>query len=298
MPRIKTRAMAGFSGTSHNEKRFAPPLASFTLNQPAGSFGNIFNNATAAFDAITSVWSSSLGKPSSAAIMKAGLAGSEQQLDLKSTVVGLVQLGGLLSVAATYLSPTGPGGCDHNPLERCCNCATSVPFMMVGVHAIKNRRTTEGKVWGASMVGVGMASTMFHASSGAWREWGRRMDYWSIAASSSLLLRAVYPKTPTSVTIASMAMIPFKPFLVSSFNSAAMELKFLHRARKNPKRLGKAQMLHASTCLLGLSAFALEDYCPQLPLLHSAWHCLSAAGVSVVNNLLDDVEKCELGLIQ
>lgn len=76
------------------------------------------------------------------------------------------------------------------------------------------------------------------------------------------------------------------------------ELKFLHRARKNPKRLGKAQMLHASTCLLGLSAFALEDYCPQLPLLHSAWHCLSAAGVSVVNNLLDDVEKCELGLIQ
>lgn len=98
--------MAGFSGTSHNEKRFAPPLASFTLNQPAGSFGNIFNNATAAFDAITSVWSSSLGKPSSAAIMKAGLAGSEQQLDLKSTVVGLVQLGGLLSVAATYLSPT------------------------------------------------------------------------------------------------------------------------------------------------------------------------------------------------
>lgn len=78
------------------------------------------------------------------------------------------------------------------------------------------------QVWGASMVGVGMASTMFHASSGAWREWGRRMDYWSIAASSSLLLRAVYPKTPTSVTIASMAMIPFKPFLVSSFNSAAM----------------------------------------------------------------------------
>jgi hypothetical protein len=76
------------------------------------------------------------------------------------------------------------------------------------------------------------------------------------------------------------------------------EWKFLRRARKDPKRLGKAQMLHASTCLLGLSAFALEEFCPHIPLIHSAWHCLSATAVATVNHLLDDVEKADLGLIE
>jgi hypothetical protein len=59
---------------------------------------------------------------------------------------------------------------------------------------------------------------------------------------------------------------------------------------KNPE-LRPAQRLHAATCMLGLGAFALEEFCPQLPLVHAAWHCLSATAVATVNNLLDDVEQ-------
>jgi len=116
----------------------------------------------------------------------------------------------------------GPGVCDHNPYERCANCVTSAPFVMVGVHAFRKRTTLDGKVgearqcvcecaftcaltcmhvhvgmharartqhrlehvsmlmqvWGASLMGVGMASCGFHASTGRWRTLGRRLDYW------------------------------------------------------------------------------------------------------------------------
>ncbi len=81
-------------------------------------------------------------------------------------------------VPCPFRVPAGPGGCDHNAFERCANCATSAPYVLVGVHAIKNRKTQAGKAWGASMCAVGMASTAFHASSGSLRPACRRMDYW------------------------------------------------------------------------------------------------------------------------
>ncbi len=31
----------------------------------------------------------------------------------------------------------GPGGCDHNAVERCANCATSVPYAISGVNTIR-----------------------------------------------------------------------------------------------------------------------------------------------------------------
>lgn len=44
------------------------------------------------------------------------------------------------------LCAQGPGSCDHNAYERCANCVTSAPFVMVGVHALKKRNTLDGKV--------------------------------------------------------------------------------------------------------------------------------------------------------
>ncbi|KAF5835413.1 hypothetical protein DUNSADRAFT_7447 [Dunaliella salina] len=170
-------------------------------------------------------------------------------------VINLAALGGS---AQSLLSPQGPGGCDHNQYERCANCVTSAPFVMVGVHAFRKRSTLDGKIWGASMMGVGMCSCGFHASTGKWRTLGRRLDYWSIAMSSNLMLQAVHghlftpyacafehcrsiamssnlmlraiiPNVPVGMTVASMALTPFKPFLVSFLNSTAMEYKFLER---------------------------------------------------------------------
>ncbi len=131
---------------------------------------------------------------------------------------------------------------------------------------------------------------IFHGSWGRFREWGRRLDFWTIAAASNLMTRALFPNVPASVTAAGMLAVPFKPFLVSTVNSIAMELKFLERAAKNP-RLRNAQRLHAVCCGLGLCAFALEDWKPELPLVHSAWHCLSSVSVATINVLMAEVEQ-------
>jgi hypothetical protein len=102
--------------------------------------------------------------------------------------------------------------------------------------------------------------------------------------------KSLHTQVPPALTAAGVLLTPFKPFAVSFLNSAAMELRFLRRASANPA-LRPAQRLHAVTCLAGLGAFALEDACPRLPFVHAAWHCLSAAAVSTVNCLLDDVER-------
>lgn len=72
----------------------------------------------------------------------------------------------------------GPGTCDRNMCERCCNVATSTPYIACGCHALKHRKTASGKAWGASVVAAGAASMVFHSSYGSFREWGRRLDFW------------------------------------------------------------------------------------------------------------------------
>ncbi|GIL43215.1 hypothetical protein Vafri_1019 [Volvox africanus] len=230
---------------------------------------------------------------------KAGLRASTlRAVDLKASLLGVVSVGGLIATATqAALSPRGPGTCDRNMCERCCNITTSIPYVMCGCHAIRHRCTASGKTWGASLIGVGIASAVFHGSYGSFREWGRRMDFWTISAASNLMTRSLFPGVPASVTAAGMLATPFKPFLVSFVNSTAMELKFLAAARRNPKLRGP-QRLHAVCCLMGLGAFALEDWRPDLPLVHSVWHLLSSTAVATINHLLADVEeeqRCKQG---
>lgn len=196
-----------------------------------------------------------------------------------------------LVTASNNLSPNGSGPCDRNPLERCANCITSAPYALIGLHAIKNRRSSFGKAWGWSLLGVGAASTAFHASSGPIRPWCRRLDFWTISGASNLMLRAIYPnQVPPALTTLGLLATPFRPFLVSFVNTSLMEAKYIHRARKNPK-LRKAWGIHAAATLLGLSCFVLEDVRPDIPLMHSSWHCLSAVAVATINNLAADVEE-------
>eukprot|EP00798_Chlamydomonas_sp_ICE-L_P002796 gene2796-12671_t len=216
----------------------------------------------------------------------------------KDKVTTLAVIGGAaLSANANLLQPSGPGGCDHSPLDRCCNCVTSVPIVLVGAHAVRQRKTKVGKWWGASLIGVGAASCAFHASSGSLRPYTRKLDFWSISASSSLMVKAVHPKTPNALTTLGLLLTPFKPFWVSFANSILMEAKFIQRAKADPS-LRPYQKLHAVTSLVGLGCYVLEDHFPNLPLVHSAWHCLSAASLCTVNNLVDNVEGNELSIGQ
>ncbi|KAG2495731.1 hypothetical protein HYH03_006329 [Edaphochlamys debaryana] len=210
--------------------------------------------------------------------------------DVKEAVLGAVSVAGAIAaVANASLSPRGPGTCDRNGCERCCNIITSAPYAVCGCHAMRHRQTSAGKAWGASMVGVACASALFHGSSGSFREWGRRLDFWTISAASSVMNRAVFPGLPPALTAATLLATPFKPFLVSTVNTVAMELKFLERAYRNPELKGP-QRLHAASCILGLGAFVLEEFKPDLPLVHSFWHCMSSVSVATINHLLADVE--------
>lgn len=140
-------------------------------------------------------------------------------------------------------------------------------------------------------MGVCAGSITFHVSSGKWRDLGRKLDYWTIALSSGMLTRALYPKLPPAATAASITLTPFRPFLVSASNAMAMESKFLQRSFQNPDLRG-AQKLHSAACLAGMALFAVEDASvPHVPLVHASWHCLSALGTAMVNYVLHDAEQ-------
>ena len=42
----------------------------------------------------------------------------------------------------------------------------------------RKAQSKETKLYGASVMGVGMGAVAFHASSGKFRHWGRKLDYW------------------------------------------------------------------------------------------------------------------------
>jgi hypothetical protein len=82
---------------------------------------------------------------------------------------------------------------------------------------------------------------------------------------------------------------------VSTINTSTVELKYLARAAREPK-LRVPVVTHAWLCIVGLVCFKMEDLRPEVPLMHAAWHCLSAAATATFNPLVNDVEENELGL--
>lgn len=52
----------------------------------------------------------------------------QAQASVLTSIVGQV---------VTRFKPNGPGSCDHNWLERALNILTSVPYGLVGIHALR-----------------------------------------------------------------------------------------------------------------------------------------------------------------
>lgn len=201
----------------------------------------------------------------------------------------LVQYGGILSAVAGVMSPQGPGCCDLHGPDRAANLVTTIPYALIGLHGMRERKTPEGRAWGASLVGVAAGSCAFHGSWGRCRPLGRKLDYWLIAASSAMLTRALYPNQPAAVTAASLAATPFRPFLVSTVHTLAMEVAFLRRALRDPA-LRPAQRMHSAAAAAGMALFFAEDARPHTPFIHAGWHCLSAVATGAIHSLLADAE--------
>lgn len=185
--------------------------------------------------------------------------------------------------------PQGHGVCDHNDFERRANILTSLPYLAIGMHMLRKRQTAEGRWYGASLLGVGAGSMTYHCSRGRWRAAGRKVDYWAISAASAALVRASRPGTPRAATALSLALTPFQPFAVVCVNGAVAEMDFLQRARRRPG-LQRAHALHIATSAAGGAAFVGEEVRPKMPLIHTAWHLLSAASVAATGAFFADLE--------
>ncbi len=67
-------------------------------------------------------------------------------------------------------------------------------------------------------------------------------------------------------------------------------MDFLRRAQQQP-HLRRAHRLHIAASALGGVAFVGEEFAPKLPLIHTAWHLLSAAGLIANGAFLEDIER-------
>lgn len=198
---------------------------------------------------------------------------------------------GIFKRLSDAMRPIGPGeNTDDSTMERVSNVLTCLPYAAAGFYALKKRQNKEGKLWGASLVGVACGATAFHVSKGECRPVCRKADYWMITASTIALLRAMNPQMPNIVSAATLMMVPFQPFKISAANIAAMEFEFGRRASQKPE-LRKAFYKHVASAAVGTACFFLEDSPIDVPLVHAAWHCLSAYATATTNVLLQDVEN-------
>ena len=195
-------------------------------------------------------------------------------------------------------TPPGPAAPLPSPFSHFF--LPSEPFLGPLQPPLNNHRrhqTFEGKQYAASMLAVGVAATAYHVSSGAPRRLFRKLDYYSIAASSSFMMKALWPHRPWvrhSVTAISLA-IPFKPFVISLGHTLAMQAEYARQALRH-EAVRPHFCMHTAAAAAGIVAFAVEDVLAERGFghVHGLWHCLAAAGVATTGALVEHKERLRM----
>lgn len=194
----------------------------------------------------------------------------------------------------SLLQPQGDTSCDDTFTAKVINVVTSLPFSAVGLHMLRQRETSQGQHHAHTLIAVGAAAALYHASTGSFRRLTRKLDYWTISYSSTQMTKALHPDSAWAqrCATASLLAVPFKPFLVSTAHIIAMEWEFLKQARAR-KELRKDLAMHGATAAIGTAAFFLEEAVNGLGFehTHSVWHCLAAAGTATIGGLLAAKEE-------
>lgn len=73
-----------------------------------------------------------------------------------------------------------------------------------------------------------------------------------------------------------------------------MQVQYLRQAHENPE-LRQAHRVHLGTGVIGAGVFFLEYAYPTAPLIHTAWHGLSAASLWSLNALVEDADNRRVG---
>ncbi|XP_058184356.1 uncharacterized protein LOC131301880 isoform X1 [Rhododendron vialii] len=141
------------------------------------------------------------------------------------------------------------------------------------------------KLYASSLIGVGIASSLYHASRGKLRRYLRWADYTMIATSTVFLSRALRNENPKLLMAASALILPVQPLMVSALHTGMMEVAFAKRALEDPE-LRTAHNVHKMSSVLGGALFIADDVFPDTPFLHAAWHLAAAVGVGTCNKLL------------
>ncbi|XP_039055406.1 uncharacterized protein LOC120198094 [Hibiscus syriacus] len=175
----------------------------------------------------------------------------------------------------------------HNLVETDANVLTSLPFIVLGIQAPRKKFNTT--LDANSLIGVGVASTLYHSSRGKLRKYLRRVDYTMIATATVCLSRAIRNENPKLLMEASALLLPVQPLMVSAVHTGMMEVAFAKRAVNDPESR-KAHDVHNLSSLLGggggCALFIADDMFPGMPFLHSAWHLAAAVGAGTCNKRL------------
>ncbi|KAK6157597.1 hypothetical protein DH2020_011845 [Rehmannia glutinosa] len=173
---------------------------------------------------------------------------------------------------------------DKNLAETVVNVLTSLPFIALGLQA--PRKNLNCKIYANSLIGVGVASSVYHASRGKLRKYLRWADYTMIATATVCLSRAIRNENPKLLMAASALFLPIQPLMVSAVHTGLMEVAFAKRAFQDPD-LRMAHNVHKMSSLLGGALFVADDLLPETPFLHAGWHLAAAVGVCTCNKLLE-----------
>lgn len=172
---------------------------------------------------------------------------------------------------------------DQSLAETTANVLTSIPFIILGIQTPRKRLSD--MLYANSLVGVGVASSMYHTSRGEVRKVFRWADYAMIATTAVCLSTALRNDNPKLLLAASAVLLPFQPLLVSAIHTGIMEVTFAKRVVSEPE-LRKAHHLHKASSVVGAAFFIADDLFPTTPYLHAAWHLAAAVGVATCNKLL------------
>uniref|UniRef100_A0A164SQ26 Uncharacterized protein n=1 Tax=Daucus carota subsp. sativus TaxID=79200 RepID=A0A164SQ26_DAUCS len=148
------------------------------------------------------------------------------------------------------------------------------------------RKNLNCKIYANSLIGVGIASSLYHVSRGSLRKYTRWADYTMIATATVCLSRALREENSKLLMAVSALALPIQPLMVSAVHTGMMEVAFAKRALKDPN-LKMAHDMHKMSSLLGAALFIADDALPQTPFLHAAWHLAAAVGVATCNKLLE-----------
>jgi len=187
--------------------------------------------------------------------------------------------------SSVFYPSLSPGVCDYCERERCSNLITSIPFLITGAWIMKHSKDDRTRRWGASVIGAGCASGLFHSvlnhKNPRAKTLFRRIDYSTVCMATSMAVKAFQLPVPKHYPVINAVALPVNPFIMGAYNSGLIELNYFKHAMDKPE-LRAQWAIHALAVATAGTAFTLEDYYPQMPYIHSVWHTAAALATFTV----------------